>query len=346
MNLFGNWKDIAVCIYNFTRQRIIDSKEEKMNVEKVTTVDDTVDSNTEHAVEDHNIKAEGHTANSLDHQFDQETILSLLLANQVAIKSQINKLDGIVERQIQDLNSQIYNIGGELSGITSYINENSNRVRRLEEGYDFHILKDFSKQIIRSIYSLEKNLEKADDAAKSHIQDTIDSLIELLDRNSIVQVSPEVGSLYSGQERIAECIPLKCYTDDESLDGRIASVVHAGYLYEFNENNSRVIMPAKVVLFSTDKKQCSEIVAFTSSLSDTVRKKLKRLTTRSKDEEYSNNNWLTQIDPLKTNFAFYIVIALCLVIIGIGAMILRQNHLILNSNSLEYELNAPQAVKK
>jgi molecular chaperone GrpE (heat shock protein) len=317
-----------------------------MNEEKVTTIDGAVDNSTEHAVEHHDMKTEGHMVNNFDHQFDQETVLSLLLANQAAIKSLINKLDSIVER-MQELSCRVYNIGDELSGITSYINENSNRVRRLEEGYDFHILKNFSKQIIRSIYSLEKNLEKADDAAKSHIQDTIDSLIELLDRNSIVQVSPEVGSLYSGQEKIAECIPLKCYTDDESLDGRIASVVYAGYLYEFNENNSRVIMPAKVVLFSTDKKQCSEIVAFTSSLSDTVRKKLKRLTTRSKDKEYSNNNWLTQIASLKTNFAFYIVIALCLVILVIGAIILRQNHLLLNnSNSLEYELNVPQAVKK
>ena len=107
----------------------------------------------------------------------------------------------------------------------------------------------------------------------------------MLDRNSIVQISPEIGSLYSGQEKIAECIPLKCYTDDEGLGGRIASVVHAGYLYVFNENNSRVIMPAKVVLFSNDKKQCSVIPAFTSALADTVRKKLKRLTSRYNDEE-------------------------------------------------------------
>lgn len=79
-----------------------------MNEEKVTTIDGAVDNSTEHAVEHHDMKTEGHTANSLDHQFDQETILSLLLANQVAIKSQINKLDGIIERQIQELNSQIY----------------------------------------------------------------------------------------------------------------------------------------------------------------------------------------------------------------------------------------------
>ena len=107
-----------------------------MNEEKVTTIDGAVDNSTEHAVEHHDMKTEGHMVNNFDHQFDQETVLSLLLANQAAIKSLINKLDSIVER-MQELSCRVYNIGDELSGITSYINENSNRVRRLEEGYDF-----------------------------------------------------------------------------------------------------------------------------------------------------------------------------------------------------------------
>ncbi len=187
-----------------------------------------------------------------------------------------------IKLQIQNLDSKICNIEGKLQDVISYINSNAKRTQQLEEGYDFHILKKFSKQIIRNIYKYKKLLAKAEDENKYLIQDIIDSLVELLDRNSITQIIPEVGSPYSGQEKIAECAPLKCYTDDESLNGRIASVVHEGYRYEFNEDSRRVIKPAKVILFSTNKAQCSEITDENSSLSDSVKQKLKRETPCSK----------------------------------------------------------------
>ena len=46
-----------------------------MNEEKVTTIDGAVDNSTEHAVEHHDMKTEGHMVNNFDHQLIMSQIL-------------------------------------------------------------------------------------------------------------------------------------------------------------------------------------------------------------------------------------------------------------------------------
>ena len=191
----------------------------------------------------------------------------------------IGSSNASITESLSHNSSRINDINASLEGLRSYLADSTKRIRRFEEGYDFQILKNFSKQLIREIYTLENQLEKVDsDDKKELIQNIIDGLIELLDRNSIVQIEPEIGSLYAGQERNIECASVKTFTENENLNGRIASVVHCGFLYEFNDGSSRVIAPAKVVLYSNEKEQSLEEEAEISALSESAKRGLRHFT--------------------------------------------------------------------
>ncbi len=196
------------------------------------------------------------------------------------ISNQLKELEDSVAGQIARIPScsdDIRTISGRLEGLTSYIEDNAKRLRRFEEGYDFQILKNFAKQIIREIHSLRKKADGIEGEGKAAIEDAVDSLVELLDRNAITQISLEPGSCYAGQERVAECAATKCLTDDESLNGRIASIVHEGYQYEFNDGSVRVLVPSKVILFSTNREQRSEDGHADLTVAEGVEEKLKAI---------------------------------------------------------------------
>lgn len=215
-----------------------------------------------------------------------ESKLSQIITNFKAMADFVNELsndNSILDKKLTVIEKKLDHTSGTLSGVTSYIESNAQRTRRLEEGYDFHILKNFARQIIREITTLENMIDKTDDQEKKAImQNSIDAMIELLERNSIIRIIPQEGSPYAGQEKFAECASEKIYNQAGDLNGRIAKVVRGGYQYEFNDGSIRVIAPAKVILFSTDKAQCVESSDITARLEDAAREKLKRMTIRER----------------------------------------------------------------
>lgn len=144
----------------------------------------------------------------------------------------------------------ISGVNSALSGIRSYLDENSKILKRFEEGYDYQILKNFIRQIIRIIDNFDKKNKNIDDEdASNELKDGRDDLMELLERNGIEKINPEIGLVYAGNEKYIEVSQEKEKTDEASKSGHIAAVERVGYIYKFNEGQERVIQAARVKLF-------------------------------------------------------------------------------------------------
>ena len=153
-----------------------------------------------------------------------------------------------------ELDKRIIGIHDELDSVKEFLKEETKSTLRLKEGYDFHILKNFARQICREIHNTEKEIQVSkNDEVKEQLQFVIDDLKELLDRNSIFAISPRVGEPYRGHEEIAECLQEKVETDNAALHGTIAEVTREGFVYRFNDGQERVLEPAKVKLYECRK---------------------------------------------------------------------------------------------
>jgi hypothetical protein len=245
-----------------------------------------------------------------------------------SINLSLQKIARLTSYSVESISPKLADIEASLQGLTSYQADGTKRLRRFEEGYDFQIFKNFTKQIIREIYSLENLLEKSDnDEKKRIIQDVIDGLVELLDRNSITQILPDIGTVYAGQEKYAECASIKVFTEDAALVGRIAAIVHSGYLYEFNDGNGRVLSPAKVLIFSNDKEQCKENTPQLASLASSIKKKI-----HSIDKKYQSyfDEKIGDGVPIHHEFkntsfhSFFVIAILSLIIVVLGFIIYKQ----------------------
>lgn len=168
------------------------------------------------------------------------------LAGQTAHVQQFQKM---ALNKIDDAAGTISGVNGSIGGIRDYLSENNKLVQRLQEGYDFQILKNFIRQISRSIMDLDKQIEKLSGDAKGAVIEARDDLVELLERNGVEQIIPEVETSYVEVKKYAEATQDKETTDDPEKCGLIASVERVGYKYEFNDGQERVIQTALVKLY-------------------------------------------------------------------------------------------------
>lgn len=146
-------------------------------------------------------------------------------------------------------------VDGSLAGIRKYLDENSQIMRRYEEGYDYQILRKFVRQLIRLIRGYDKQLDRIESVeAKEVVEEARDDLIEILDRNDISVIDIAQESIYAGQEKLAEVISEPVLTDDPAKVGCIAGVSARGFIYTFNTKQKRVIEPAKVKLYIMGEK--------------------------------------------------------------------------------------------
>jgi hypothetical protein len=139
---------------------------------------------------------------------------------------------------------------GALNGIRDYLSAKNDLTERLQEGYDFKIMKSFSKQIIRCIQSADETTSSdSASALYERVQGLRDDLLDLLDRNGVERFSPSPGTSFSELRKVAEVSTHKEKTSDKSLVGTVASVIRPGYRYSVDEDNERIVMPAQVKLY-------------------------------------------------------------------------------------------------
>jgi len=169
---------------------------------------------------------------------------------QAAAKAQSAQGTAIAE-QPELINDSLTELTQQLAAIREYASHQQDRVKKLQEGYDLNIIKNFCLRIIRCLDNLESCISKQteQDSETMHLKEVRDELLFALESSGVEQFEPAINSDYCGQERIAEAVKEKEQCDDPGLAGKIAAIIKPGYQYFIDEENVKVVRPAMVKLF-------------------------------------------------------------------------------------------------
>ena len=150
------------------------------------------------------------------------------------------------------LNNALKELTEQVSAIREYASHQQERVEKLQDGYDWSIIRTFCLRVIRCIDNLEGRIEQLSegDVAAEHLREVRDELVFALESSGVEQFKPEVNSLYRGQEKSTEAVKEREPCDDPEQSGKIARIVRPGYQYLIDEDNFKVVRAAQVKLFS------------------------------------------------------------------------------------------------
>jgi molecular chaperone GrpE (heat shock protein) len=156
------------------------------------------------------------------------------------------------EEHSKPLNSAINELTQQVSAIREYAACQQDRLEKLQDGYDWNIVRTFCLRVIRCIDNLESRISRLgeEDVKAIHLEEIRDELIFALESSGIEQFEPEMNSQYRGQEKYAEAVKDKQQSDDPKHTGTIAKVIRPGYQYFINEGNVKVVRPAQVKLYA------------------------------------------------------------------------------------------------
>ncbi|MBL7186663.1 MAG: nucleotide exchange factor GrpE [Phycisphaerae bacterium] len=157
-----------------------------------------------------------------------------------------------VPEQSKPIDSTLTDLTQQVSAIREYAASQQDRLEKLQDGYDWNIIRTFCLRVIRAVDNLESQIAqlKDEDAETTHLEQVRDELIFALESSGIEQFEPETDSEYRGQERSAEAIKEKQGCDDPEQAGKIANVIRPGYQYFINEGNVKIVRPAQVRLYA------------------------------------------------------------------------------------------------
>ena len=149
------------------------------------------------------------------------------------------------------LDSTLKDLAQQVSAIREYTACQQERVEKLQDGYDWNIVRTFCLRIIRCIDNLENRISQlsSQGTKTEYLEDIRDELIFALDSSGIEQFEPKINSDYRGQEKYAEAVKDKECCNNSKQKGKIAKVIRPGYQYFINEENIKVVRTAQVKLF-------------------------------------------------------------------------------------------------
>jgi molecular chaperone GrpE (heat shock protein) len=139
----------------------------------------------------------------------------------------------------------------EVSAIREFAAQQQDRVKQLQEGYDWTIIKRFCLRIIRCIDNLDDriNLLASQNKEAQLLEDVRDELIFALESSGVEQFEPETKAHYKGLEKVAEAVREKEHTEHKGMSGKIAKVIRAGYRYVLNDDDVKIVRAAQVKLY-------------------------------------------------------------------------------------------------
>ncbi len=149
------------------------------------------------------------------------------------------------------LNGTLTELTEQVAAIREYASDQQGRVEKLQEGYDWSIIRNFCLRVIRCIDNLESRIsqQSAKRTETAHLKEVRDELLFALESSGVERFEPEIDSHYRGQEKYAEAIKDREHCDDPDKTGRIAEVIRPGYRYFIDEENVKIVRPAAVKLF-------------------------------------------------------------------------------------------------
>ena len=140
----------------------------------------------------------------------------------------------------------------QMSAIREFAAEQQNQVKKLQDGYDWMLIKRFCLRIIRCVDNIEDRMRQLqkDNQDISALKDIRDEILFALESSGLEQFEPEVGLEYRGLERYAEAIKEKENNSEPEKSGRIAEVVRPGYQYLINDEEVKIVRCAQVKLYA------------------------------------------------------------------------------------------------
>ncbi len=139
----------------------------------------------------------------------------------------------------------------EVSAIRQYASHQQDRVKRLQEGYDWNIIRNFCLRVIRCLDNLERRIDNAlgDSSVAEQLEEVRDDMLFALESSGIEHFQPELHSEYRGQEKAVEAVKDREPATESSDKGKIAKVIRCGYRYVVDEDSYKIIRAAQVKLF-------------------------------------------------------------------------------------------------
>ena len=153
--------------------------------------------------------------------------------------------------QSKPLNGTLSELTQQVSAIREYAASQQDRMKKLQDGYDWNIMRTFCLRVIRCIDNLESRIGRLteQDIEVADLEEVRDELLFALESSGVEQFEPEINSDYHGQEKYAEAVKEKECCDDSNREGKIANVIRPGYQYFIDDENFKVVRPAQVKLF-------------------------------------------------------------------------------------------------
>lgn len=152
----------------------------------------------------------------------------------------------------EPLTKELTELTEEVSAIRQFAAQQQDQMRKLQDGYDWMIIRRFCLRIIRSVDNIEDRialLQSQNPEASTYLEDIRDELIFALESSGVEQFKPDLKIPFKGLEKYAEAIREREFTEKTDLAGYIAKVSRPGYQYLVNDDEVKIVRCAQVILY-------------------------------------------------------------------------------------------------
>jgi molecular chaperone GrpE (heat shock protein) len=141
----------------------------------------------------------------------------------------------------------------EVSAIRQFAAQQQDQVRKLQDGYDWMLVRRFCMRIIHCIDNITNRIDQLNgqpEESNPHtLEDIRDELIFALESGGVEPFEPDIGAAYKGLERYAEAVHQRQPNDRPERSGTVARVLRPGYQYLINEKDVKIVRCAQVQLY-------------------------------------------------------------------------------------------------
>jgi len=154
----------------------------------------------------------------------------------------------------EPLTKELTELTEEVSAIRQFAASQQDQMRKLQDGYDWMIIRRFCLRIIRSIDNIDDRvirLQANGEDAAAYLEDIRDELVFAMEASGIEQFGPDLNVPFKGLEKYAEAVRERIFTEDSDLVGCVAEVARPGYQYLVNDDDVKIVRCAQVKLYES-----------------------------------------------------------------------------------------------
>lgn len=140
----------------------------------------------------------------------------------------------------------------EVSAIRQYATAQQNQMQKLQDGYDWMLVRRFCLRIIRCIDNLNERIARLTEQEQlllGSLEEIRDELVFALESSGVEQYQPDLNVHFKGLEKYAEAVRQRIPTSDASQVGTIAEILRPGYQYLISDDDVKIVRCAQVKLY-------------------------------------------------------------------------------------------------